>query len=203
MNFRADKPGQGLAELVLASTSVYRRDLLARLGVAFRCVAPRFDEATFCRTDQSPHAVAEALAEAKAASIAVLEPAATVIGCDQLVALKAEILGKPGSLQHAVDQLLALAGRSHELITALVVFHNEQIFRHTDVSRLRMRNLSRSEIERYVQHDRPVDCAGSYKLEQRGIVLFERIDTEDHSAITGLPLIHLTSILRELGHPLP
>ncbi len=203
MNSRADTRGQGPEEVVLASSSVYRRDLLARLGIPFRCVAPRFDEATFSHADRAPRAVAEALAEGKAASIAVLEPAATVIGCDQLVALEAQILGKPGSLEQAVEQLLALAGRPHELITALVVFHHEQTFRHTDVSRLWMRKLTRSEIERYVQHDRPVDCAGSYKLEQRGIVLFERIDTGDHSAITGLPLIRLTSILRELGHPLP
>jgi septum formation protein len=189
--------------LVLASTSVYRRELLARLGIPFRWVAPRFHEAELSRAGKTPRAVAEALAEAKAASISVLEPGATVIGCDQLVALEGRILGKPGSLERAIEQLQALAGRTHELITALVVLRAEQSFRHTDVSRLRMRALTRPEIERYVEQDRPIDCAGSYKLEQRGIVLFERIETEDHTAITGLPLIRLTDLLRPLGHPLP
>jgi septum formation protein len=189
--------------VVLASTSVYRRELLARLGVPFRWVAPRFDETALSRDGKTPRAVAEALAEGKAASIAVIERGATVIGCDQLVALEGRILGKPGSLERAIEQLQALAGRTHELITALVVLRAEQSFRHTNVTRLRMRSLTHAEIERYVGHDRPVDCAGSYKLEQRGIVLFESIDTEDQSAITGLPLIRLTSILRTLGYAVP
>ena len=133
----------------------------------------------------------------------MLEPGATVIGCDQLVALEGRILGKPGTQVRAIEQLQALSGRTHELITALVVLRAEQVLRHTDVSRLRMRELTRREIERYVEHDRPVDCAGSYKLEQRGIVLFESIATDDHTAITGMPLIQLTSILRALGHQVP
>ena len=205
MNLPAGPPRQEPLnqDVVLASTSVYRRELLARLGVPFRWVAPRFDEAALSREGKTPRAVAEALAEGKAVSIAVLERGATVIGCDQLVALEGRVLGQPGSLERAIEQLLALAGRSHELITALVVLHNEQSCRHTDVSRLRMRPLTRRQIERYVEHDRPVDCAGSYKLEQRGIVLFESIATEDQSAITGLPLIRLTSILRTLGHAVP
>ncbi len=190
-------------DLVLASTSVYRRQLLARLGIPFRWVAPRFDEAALSRDGKTPRTVAETLAEGKAASIAVLERSATVIGCDQLVALEGRILGKPGSLERAIEQLQTLAGRTHELITALVVLRAEQSFRHTNVTRLHMRPLTHPEIERYVEHDRPVDCAGSYKLEQRGIVLFESIATEDQSAITGLPLIRLTSILRTLGHAVP
>ena len=190
-------------ELILASTSVYRRELLARLGIPFRWLAPEFAETELCRDGKTPRQVAEALAEGKAASIAVLEPGATVIGCDQLVALEGRILGKPGTQARAIEQLLDLSGRTHELITALVVLRAEQAFRHTNVSRLRMRDLTRPEIERYVEHDRPVDCAGSYKLEQRGIVLFESIGTDDHTAITGLPLIQLTSILRALGHQVP
>ncbi len=203
MNHRADPPPREPLKLVLASTSVYRRELLARLGIPFRWVAPRFDEAALSRDGKTPRAIAEALAEGKAASIAVTERDATVIGCDQLVALEGRILGKPGSLDRAVEQLQALAGRTHELITALVVLHGAQSFRHTNVTRLRMRPLTDQEIARYVEHDRPVDCAGSYKLEQRGIVLFESVDTEDQSAITGLPLIRLTSILRALGHAVP
>ncbi len=203
MNPRADPPRQESLKLVLASTSVYRRELLARLGIPFRWTAPRFDEAALSRDGKTPRTVAEALAEGKAASISVLERGATVIGCDQLVVLEGRILGKPGSLECVIEQLQALAGRTHELITALVVLRDEQSLRHTDITRLRMRPLTLPEIERYVEHDRPVDCAGSYKLEQRGIVLFESIETDDQSAITGLPLIRLTSILRTLGHAVP
>ena len=88
------------------------------------------------------------------------EPDATIIGCDQLVALDGHILGKPGSLERAVDQLETLAGRTHELITALVVLRGERSFRHIDIAHLHMRVLTRPEIERYVRHDQPVDCAG-------------------------------------------
>jgi septum formation protein len=191
------------ASLILASTSAYRHELLSRLGIPFRSVAPRFDETQLSRDGKTPRAVAEALARGKAASIALIEPGATVIGCDQLVALEGRILGKPGSLERAVEQLETLAGRTHELITALVVLSAGQSLRHTNVARLHMRALRRAEIERYVKHDRPVDCAGSYKLEQRGIVLFESIESEDHSAITGLPLIRLTGLLRTLGYAVP
>jgi septum formation protein len=194
---------QELGDLVLASTSAYRRALLSRLGVPFRCVAPRFDESSIPSDGKSPRAIAEALALGKAASVAAIEPGATIIGCDQLVALEGLVFGKPGSVERAVDQLHALAGRTHELITALVVLKRDRSFCHTDVTRLRMRRLTRREIERYVAHDRPLDCAGSYKLEERGIVLFESIETEDHTAITGLPLIRLTSFLRTLGHAVP
>ena len=166
-------------------------------------MAPQFDEAVLSRDGKTPRAVAEALAEGKAASISILEQGATVIGCDQLVALEGRVLGKPGSLERAIEQLETLAGQTHELITALVVLRDEQSFRHTDVTRLRMRPLTRAEIERDAAHDRPIDCAGSYKLEQRGIVLFESIETEDHSAITGLPLIRLTGLLRTLGYAVP
>jgi septum formation protein len=200
---RADPPPQEPVNLVLASTSAYRRTLLERLGIPFRCVAPRFDEGSPPRGGKTPREVAEALAEGKAVSIAVLEPGVTVIGCDQLVALEGEILGKPGSLERAIEQLQVLSGRTHELITALVVLRGDRTFRHTDVTRLRMRPLTRPEIERYARHDRPFDCAGSYKLEEQGIALFESIETEDQSAITGLPLIRLTTFLRTLGHAVP
>ena len=96
-----------------------------------------------------------------------------------------------------------MSGRTHELITALVVLRGDRVLAHTDVTRLRMRSLTRAELERYVAQDRPVDCAGSYKLEERGIVLFEKIESADHTAITGLPLISLAAFLRELGYAIP
>ena len=190
-------------DLVLASTSPYRRELLGRLGVPFRCRAPLVDEEALKRDDLEPRALAEYLARAKATSLGAEEPQATLVGGDQLVAIDGRVLGKPGSIEGAVEQLLALAGRAHELITALAVWHGGRVVVHTDVTTLWLRPLARAEIERYVAADRPLDCAGSYKLEARGITLFERIDSRDHSAITGVPLIALTSILRDLGYRIP
>jgi septum formation protein len=191
-------------DLVLASTSRYRRVLLARLGVPFRWRAPGVDEEAYKERGASgPVEVAEQLALAKATSVAQAEPGATVIGGDQVVALHGQILGKPGSRERAIEQLLQMAGQEHTLITAMVVVHEGKAQPHTDVATLRMRALSRAEIARYVDADEPFDCAGSYKLEARGVVLFERIVAEDHSAITGLPLIALTSILRGIGLAVP
>ena len=192
-----------LSELVLASTSPYRRALLERLEVPFRCVAPRFDESAVPTVGREPRELAASLARRKAASIAAVEPQATIIGCDQLVSFEGRIHGKPGSIGRAVDQLAAMAGRTHELVTALVVIHGPYSACHVDVTRLTMRALTRAEIERYVAGDLPLDCAGSYKLEERGIVLFEKIETQDHTAITGLPLIALVGFLRRLGFTVP
>ncbi|MFO0903580.1 MAG: nucleoside triphosphate pyrophosphatase [Pirellulales bacterium] len=186
-------------DLLLASTSPYRRALLARLGLPFRVRAPLCDEESLKAAALSPRELAEHLAFAKADSLAWQEPQATIIGSDQLATFDGRILGKPGSFDAAVEQLLSMSGRPHQLITAFVVLHQAVARRHTDVATLQMRRLTRAEIERYVAADQPFDCAGAYKLEERGITLFERIESADHSAITGLPLIALTTTLRELG----
>ena len=190
--------------LILASTSRYRRALLERLGISFATEAPRCDEEALKQPGMAPQALAEFLAEAKAASVAEAFPEAVVIGSDQLVALDDEVLGKPHTAPAAVDKLARLSGRSHRLITALVVAgpHGARR-RHTDITTLAMRALDRAALTRYVAADQPLDCAGAYKLECRGIALFERIDSADHSAITGLPLIALTGILRDLGFAVP
>lgn len=189
--------------LILASTSPYRLALMKRLGLPFRALASGVDEAAFKDQGLDPRDLAERLALAKATSLAGDWPEATLIGSDQLVAFEGRILGKPGSLENARDQLLILAGRTHELVTALAVWHQGRVWTHMDRTRLSVRSLTFEEIARYVEADRPLDCAGSYKLEERGIVLFDRIETEDHSAITGLPLIALATILRGLGYAVP
>jgi septum formation protein len=198
-----DSTRGGARELVLASTSRYRQALLARLGVPFRSVAPEFEETSIPPQGKSPLELAKALSAGKAASIARHAPEAVVVGCDQVVSIEGRLLCKPQTRSRAIEQLEAMAGRMHELITALVVLAGGEAFPHTDVTRMRMRALSTAEIERYVERDLPLDCAGSYKLEEHGIVLFETIETEDHTAITGLPLIGLTTILRELGFNVP
>jgi septum formation protein len=191
--------------LVLASTSAYRRGLLERLGIPFRCRAPLCDESAIQRQSSGmpPRLLAETLAMAKASSLVGEEPGSVIIGCDQLVSFEGRVFGKPGTIERAVEQLASMSGRTHELITAMVVVRGDETFHHTDVTRPRMRPLSREAIESYVAADRPLDCAGSYKLESRGIVLFDRIESDDHSAITGLPLITLVTILCELGYSIP
>ena len=191
--------------LILASTSAYRRALLDRLGVPFRCRAPLCDEAAIMRAEAGtePRLLAEKLALTKASSLVDEEPQAVIIGCDQLVSFQGQIFGKPGTQERAVEQLVAMAGRMHELITAMVVIRGGEGVCHTDITRLRMRRLSKDAIERYVAADLPVDCAGSYKLESRGIILFDRIESDDQSAITGLPLIALVNILRDMGFAIP
>lgn len=193
----------GRPEVVLASTSPYRRALVEKLGIPFRCIAPPFDEASVSPEGLVPRDLARTLAVGKAESVSRLEPAAVVVGCDQLVHLDGRIFGKPGGIPQAVAQLEALSGRTHELITAMIVIRGAQRFMHADVTRLTMRPLDRRPLERYVAHDLPLDCAGSYKIEERGVALFERIETEDFTAITGLPLLALTRILGRLGFETP
>jgi len=173
-------------------------------------VAPRLDEASLDTEGREPVEIAALLALGKASSILPFEPSATIIGSDQIVAIEGRILGKPGSHKSAVDQLTSLSGRTHELITAVAVLNAgeppqeaRRSWLHSDVSRMTMRALSRGEIERYVDHEKPFDCTGSYKFEARGIVLFEKVETDDPSAITGLPLIALVSFLRSIGHAVP
>jgi len=190
-------------ELVLASTSRYRRELLERLGVPFHCAAPGVDEESYKRPGVDPTALAQELAAAKATSLAKRFPHAAIIGCDQVAVCEGTRLGKPGSAERAVDQLSQLSGRTHELVTAVCVWHAGELHQHTDHTRLTMRSLDREALERYVAADQPYDCAGSYKLECRGIALFESIDTRDPSAITGLPLIALAQILIKLGWAIP
>ncbi len=192
-----------LSELVLTSTSRYRRALLERLGLPFRCVAPRICEEDWKQGEWSHRELAERLAIAKAESVREIEPHSILIGSDQVVSFEGRVFGKPGSHERAVEQLAAMTGRSHALITAVAISHKDDTLVHVDTTIMTMRPLSLSEIERYVTADQPLDCAGSYKLEERGIALFERVDTSDYTAITGLPLIAVTTYLRQLGFPIP
>lgn len=192
-----------LGLLILASTSRYRRALLERLGVPFQCETPQVDEEAFKSRGYSPRELAETLAAEKATSLSRAFPTATIIGSDQVAACEGRILGKPGTTERAIAQLESLAGRTHQLITAVAVWHAGQLHRHTDVTTLHMRTLQRNELERYVAADEPLDCAGAYKLEQRGITLFSAIESADQTAIIGLPLIALTTMLCECGFVIP
>lgn len=195
-----------MPKLILASTSPYRREQLARLGIPFRWAAPGVDEEALKGAGLPPRELAARLAEAKAAAVGRLEPSDTdfwTLGGDQVASCAGRLLGKPGSAAVAIEQLEFLAGKEHELSTSFCLWSPARSITHTDIAILRMRSLTRAEIERYVAADQPLDCAGSYKLEARGIALFESVSTPDQTAITGLPLIALSTLLRERGFVVP
>lgn len=188
---------------MLASTSPYRKQLLERLGVPFTCVAPGVDEAAATAGETSPIAIARSLAAKKAAAVAKDHGKDVVIGADQVVALGETVLGKPGSAAAAKKQLAELQGKEHLLITAVAVQRGKDVHDFVEVTTLRMRELSGKEIDRYVEQDQPLDCAGSYKFERAGVALFDRVQGEDHTAIQGLPMVKLCAVLRELGLAIP
>lgn len=183
-------------QLILASTSKYRYELLSRLGYKFTAQAPLVDEEKEKDLRLPPRALAEKLARVKAESLK--GPGKVVIGGDQLIAFEGRILGKAHTPERVVEELMSMQGKSHELITALCVFDGDQVYTHTDITRMTMKKRTREQIEHYVQLDEPLDCAGSYKAESHGILLFDKIETEDFTAIQGLPLIALGKILENL-----
>jgi septum formation protein len=189
--------------LVLASTSPYRRRQLERLGLVFTQAAPRCDEEALKRPGVPPRELALELAAAKAASLIEDHPDALIIAGDQIVALGAEIFGKSGTRERAIAQLERLQGRTHELISALVLRRGSEVRAHATIARMAMRPLDRRAIERLLDADQPYDCAGCYKLESRGIAMFSSVACDDPSAIEGLPLIALVDALRAFGCELP
>lgn len=190
--------------LILASTSPHRKLLLDRLGIPFFQEAPRCNEAQFKELPYPGAAgLARLLATEKANSLIAQHPLDTIIGGDQVVELEGRMLEKPGTVERAIDQLAELSGRSHQLATAVAVWDEGRLLTHVDITTLTMRTLDLSAIKRYVEADLPLDCSGSYKLESRGITLFERVETADYTAIIGMPLMALTSMLRGIGYILP
>ena len=189
--------------LILASTSRYRRALLERLSVPFEAVAPAVDEESLKDPTWEPRRLAEHLAQAKAESLRQAYPTALLLGADQVAACEGHLLGKPGTVARAIEQLSLLQGRAHQLVTSICLLTPQGAFCHTDVTTLVMRPLRRDEIERYVEADRPLDSAGAYLLERLGIALFERIESRDFTAIVGLPLIELAAMLRRAGLNVP
>jgi len=184
-------------KLILASTSKYRAKLLERLALPFSALAPGVDESLF-KQGAASH-VARTLAIAKAEALVAQYPDAVIIGSDQVCALDDVILDKPGTAENAHAQLTRMSGCTHELITAVAITFRGHTDIHVDETRLTMRQLSVEEIRRYVQHDKPLDCAGSYKVESLGIALFDRIESKDFTAIEGLPLLAVAAMLRRCG----
>lgn len=187
--------------LILASTSVYRRDLLKRLRLPFQAVGPEVDETAL--TGEAPAAMVQRLARAKAHAIAAKAPGSWVIGSDQAADLDGLALGKPGHRDAAIAQLQAMSGRQVRFHTAVWVSNGDRDLAALDTTTVTLRALAEAEIERYVDAEQPFDCAGSCKCEGLGVVLFEAIQTCDPTALIGLPLIATAALLRQAGFALP
>jgi septum formation protein len=189
--------------LVLGSTSQYRRTLLERLGIPFTVAAPDVDESAL--PGELPIDLVHRLARAKAESVAQRQAKALVIGSDQLAVSGQEVLGKPGSGERAVAQLQRLSGQRVTFYTAVQVINSETGSNegHLDATTVHFRQLTEEEIRNYVARDKPFHCAGGFKIEALGISLFTRVDSQDPTALIGLPLIWLSGALRRSGFKVP
>jgi septum formation protein len=187
--------------LLLASTSRYRKELLQRLGLPFECVDPRVVEAMIA--GEAPAASARRLAAAKARAVAARFPDALVIGADQVASCGALRLDKPGSHADAVRQLTAMSGRTARFDTAVALFdaRSGALLERVVPSVVRFREITPTQIEDYLRREQPYDCAGSAKAEGLGIALIAGIDSEDPTALIGLPLIALSELLARSGMP--
>lgn len=200
-----------MKKLILASTSPYRAELLERFEIPFEQIDSRVDEDLYKEKISDPLELAKTLAYEKAKSVFINNPDAVVIGGDQVSLFgpndrtgeHALVLGKPGNFENAVSQLSLLEGHRHQLITCVCVLSENSEESFQDITTLKMRELSNEEIKRYVTREEPYYCAGSYKIETVGISLFDEVQTNDFTAIVGLPLIQLSKALRKRGFQLP
>ncbi len=185
--------------LYLASTSRYRAELLARLRIPFEVEAPGADETA--HAGERPEARALRLARAKAATVADRHPGSWVVGSDQVAVCRGRVLDKPGDADRCRQQLAASSGRTVEFHSAVVLLRAGADFaaEHVDRTLVHFRTLSADEIARYTDIDRPFDCAGGFRSEGLGVALFQSIETQDPTALVGLPLIWLAGALRAAG----
>ena len=182
-----------MADLILASASPYRRELLARLGLPFRCIPAHLDEQRL--PGEAPETMVARLARGKAEAAA--QPNGLVIGSDQIAVLGDRVLGKPGNHERAKQQLTALRGQAVLFLTAVALLDTtkDTWLEHVDKTWVTFRALSDAEIDGYLTQEEPYDCAGAFKAEGLGISLFETIDSLDPTALIGLPLIWLSQAL--------
>mgnify|MGYP000992429989 CR=1 FL=1 len=191
------------SDLILASTSTYRRDLLARLGIRFEPASPGLDETA--QPGESPRRLVGRLARAKAEAVGLHRPDAWVIGSDQAAACGGQILGKPLTRTRCIQQLRACSGRRVRFLTAVALLQvrSGRCYAALDVTTVHFRRLDPASIRRYVDREHPLDCAGGFKSEGLGITLFKSIESTDPTALIGLPLIALSQLLRRAGFTLP
>ena len=188
-------------KLILASTAVYRRELLDRLRIPFEVIPPQVDETPL--PGESTLALALRLAKAKAAAVAKDHPEAWVIGSDQVADLCGAAIGKPGNFERAMAQLQLMRGATVTFQTALCLMHGDVETTINIPTEVTFRKLSDDALEAYLHAEEPYDCAGSAKSEGLGISLLESIKSDDPTALIGLPLIALSGLLREAGFVVP
>jgi septum formation protein len=187
--------------LLLASTSRYRAELLARLKVPFEAVSPGTDETP--QPGEAPAHLAQRLARAKAEDVAARHPDRWVLGSDQVPAIEGRVFDKPGDRATALAQLLACSGKAVTFHTAAALVAGSHVFEEMDVTTVRFRALARADIERYLDAEPAYDAAGSFKVEGLGIALFEAVESRDPTALVGLPLIAVRRLLGAAGYSLP
>jgi len=188
-----------MPQLVLASTSPFRKQLLEKLRLEFITDSPDIDESRI--GDETPEQLVARLAEEKAKAVAERQPQSLIIGSDQVAVIDGEILGKPGTHDKAASQLKAASGRRVTFLTALCLYNSETGDSQVEVVPFGVvfRELSESQIENYLKAEQPYNCAGSFKSEAMGIALFERLEGEDPNTLIGLPLIRLVRMLEAEG----
>jgi septum formation protein len=187
--------------LILASSSIYRRDLLARLGLPFEVISPNVDESAL--PNEGIAAMALRLATVKATTIAKAHPHAWVIGSDQAADLRGEAIGKPGNFDNALVQLQRMRGQTVYFHTAVCLMRADYSIAMNVTTEVRFRDLPDATLINYLKLEQPYDCAGSAKCEGMGIALLESIRSDDPTAIIGLPLIALSALLRDAGFEIP
>ncbi|MBK8973050.1 MAG: septum formation inhibitor Maf [Hahellaceae bacterium] len=189
--------------LLLASTSPYRREMLQRLLSHFDCASPICDETP--ETNEPPKTLAARLSVQKAESLFEQHPNCWILGADQTASIDGLLLGKPGHREAAISQLMRASGQCATFYSGLALVNsNTRVGMHTVVeTRVHFRRLDRPQIERYLDREAPFDCAGSFKIEGLGISLFTHIESEDPTALIGLPLIQLTDYLNMAGFQVP
>ena len=189
--------------LLLASSSVYRRDLLSRLRLPFTCSSPDINESH--RPDESATDLVKRLSLEKAQALAASHPNHLIIGSDQVAVLGGKIIGKPHTFDNAYQQLLNASGASVSFLTGLTLLNSQTGHYQTDCVpfTVHMRSLTPEQIERYLLAEQPYDCAGSFKAEGLGVSLFQRTEGDDATSLVGLPLIRLVDMLTAEGIAIP
>ena len=189
--------------LILASTSPFRRSLLAKLRLPFEIAAPDIDETA--QPDEAAEALVMRLAAAKAGAMATEFPESLIIGSDQVACIDHQVLGKPGDRARAIEQLKSASGKTVEFLTGLSLLNSSAGTQQTTCERFKVhfRDLGDAQIARYVDVEQPFNCAGSFKSEGFGITLFERLEGDDPNTLIGLPLIRLVAMLATEGINLP
>ncbi len=192
-----------MKEIILASSSIYRKQQLESLGVTFTTESPGVDEEPLKIEGIDHVELSQKLSLLKAKAVSDKNKTAIVIGGDQVASFNNTILSKPKTKEKSFEQLKTLSGNEHRLITSLAIVSDNQEHVHTCIAKMKMRKLSDDQITRYIETDEPFQCCGSYRLESLGISLFDAIECNDHTSIIGIPLMWTARLLSDLGLQTP